>query len=160
VSCWARQLNNCLGQIGITLHPNEEVDEDAVYGRADLQWMQAVTPTLLDGDVRDIPDDVHDGFRVHTYLQWFSGDNDVRSKFWYHVNQMSHIQVPSLFRMGCHWLNVTTCRVGGEYVPRSKRECMWCGIGEREDEAHILSCPLYDELRLQCGLRMSTCVNA
>ena len=104
------------------------------------------------GEVRAVPDDVREGFKAITYMKWFHDDCDVCARFWYCLDRPEQIQAVAQYRMGAHWLRIETGRFGRDALPRSQRVCLLCGTGEREDEAHVLLCPLYAHLRCEYGL--------
>lgn len=78
-------------------------------------------------------------------------DGDITTKFWYNLADCEQIKTIAQFRMGSHWLNVEQERCGVKSILRSKRLCKCCSLRVREDELHVLSCPLYHDLRRQYG---------
>ena len=51
-------------------------------------------------------------------------------------------------RISAHSLNIQTGRYGRNRVPRAERYCVYCALGDIEDEYDfILTCPCYEHLR-------------
>jgi hypothetical protein len=139
-----------LSQINVQLNLDGKIDEGKVAEKVYNLWFDNRTEdaqSLLTRKVREVPDEVTDGFKVFTYLKWFASKDDVKDRFWFHLNRFDHIQVVAQYRMGCHWLNIDTGRMGSVHVPRIRRICTCCDSGEREDELHLLDCPVYAGLR-------------
>ena len=103
--------------------------------------------------VRSRSDQERDGFKLLTYSTWFDDQQgDVKSTFWFNLNRPEQIKTMACFRLGSHWLNVETERFGKPILPRSQRLCKCCKLGAREDELHLLYCPLYVGLRFTHGI--------
>jgi len=106
--------------------------------------------------VRSQPDGDRVGFKSLVYQNWFfSPSQNIQDTFWYHLNNYKYICEVARFRMGSHSLNIETDRYGRGYIPRSARLCRCCESGEREDELHFLTCPLYEHLRHDFNFRFS-----
>lgn len=102
--------------------------------------------------VRKVPDHMSKDFKSITYLSWFASDVETKGKFWYHLNRADFIRVVAQYRLGNSWLEIESGRY--RRVPRSQRvcPCSTCvGANRREDEAHLLVCPLYEQLREKYG---------
>ena len=66
----------------------------------------------------------------------------------FHLHQHDRIRVMAQFRLGSHWLEIERGRLTRPRTTRGQRHCQWCsGTGKLEDEAHLLECPHYIELR-------------
>ena len=154
--CWAGQLARCLGKFGVDLFARSDriVDVDEVLDVAQAQWQAGMFSTLQPEGwtrgttVRSLPDEARVGFKTLTYFRWFADEgSDIGSAFWYALNRPEQITTVARFRMGCHWLNIENDRIAKTYIPRSHRLCRCCDMGVREDELHVLECPLYQDLR-------------
>jgi hypothetical protein len=143
-SSWAADFFQCLQKLGVSAGVDNLVDEQSVIQRARDLWLSRQGCVQAVERVRDIPDTVHKNIKATTYMTWFASGRDSRSRFWYHLDMRSHIKIVAKFRMGCSWLNIETGR--WQKVPRSGRVCgcsTCVGMGRREDEAHLIECPLY-----------------
>jgi hypothetical protein len=111
-------------------------------------WGKLPDPAL---EVRDVPDRLRVGFRLHVYKKWFySPLNHMHAHpFTRHLFDHEQIRAVAQYRMGVHWLNSVSMK---RSVPRSKRHCRCCSVCE--DEMHIFECPLYAGLRdrFNCNL--------
>ena len=95
--------------------------------------------------VRAAPDGFSRGFKLYTYASWFAPGDWIRGESWTrHLTRADHVRVMAQFRLGSHWLQVQQGRF--MRIPRSQRCCTHCP-GCVEDEAHILQCPKYSDLR-------------
>jgi hypothetical protein len=163
--CWAARLQACLRRdykADFVLPQGDGVesslDEQGIMREVKGKWWDKLKAKLppVDGQsaqtmsvVRSVPDECHDGFKLLTYFRWFAPtDSDMRKSFWYTLSRKEHISVVAKFRMGVHWLNIDAGRMHN-CMPRSQRLCKCCDLRSREDELHVLSCPLYRELRAQ-----------
>ena len=99
--------------------------------------------------VRAAPAAFSKGFKLFTYERWFAVDVWERKSSWmFHLQNPQHIRVTAQFRLGSHWLQIEQGRHAKPKQRRGQRTCQWCsGQGRREDEAHLLECPHYTELR-------------
>jgi hypothetical protein len=152
--CWAGHLSACLRRYDVDiLNMDEEggIDIKAVTVVACDQWLKRISGTLPqqcgNSFVRSRKDDERDGFKTITYLSWFSCEDSLKKSFWHNINKLEHIKVVARFRMGSHWLNVENDRISKKYVPRSRRLCKCCKLNVREDELHVIYCPVYFEFR-------------
>ena len=146
-SAWVSDFMRCLGKLDVPIGANMQVNEAAVIERAQNMWLSRQGCAQAVQCVRDIPDNVHQNIKAITYLSWFASDVDVKCRFWYNLDVANQIKVVARFCMGCSWLNIEAGR--WQRIPRSERvcQCTTCvGQGVREDEAHILECPLYNNL--------------
>jgi hypothetical protein len=161
-SCWASLFVKCLRDVGAVQTFDEvrnastgsliNFDVPIIVQKMVEQWSQYEWADMAiaaeSGPVRACPGNVRDGFKLHTYHRWFRADAfEKKHSFMYHLQRHDHIQVVAQFRMGAHWLNVEMMRHGG--VPRDRRLCTCCDQKAREDEMHIMECPLYATLRTQ-----------
>jgi hypothetical protein len=161
--CWAARLQACLRRdykTDFVLPECDDVesslDEQDIMRAVKGRWWGKLTaklPTMEDQSaqtmsvVRSVPDECHDGFKLLTYFRWFAPmDMDMRKSFWYTLSRKEHICVVAKFRMGVHWLNIDSGRMHN-CMPRSQRLCKACDLNSREDELHVLSCPVYRDLR-------------
>ena len=161
--CWAAQLGSCVAKCGVTMPVRGDLffDVESVISTARERWLSRIghMSSILEGvdrgpsQVRARSDDDRKGFKALVYFRWFAAeDGDLRSTFWYNLNRPEQISTVACFRMGCHWLDVENGRISRPRVPRSQRTCKCCGLGAREDEIHVLHCPLYVGLRWKHGM--------
>jgi len=156
-NCWARQLHKCIRRdtgidilntaagtaLDVTGIMNMVAAELQRSYATDMPMMEAADTASL---VRRVPDDVAGrpikGFKYHTYSRWFSTQHtDRMTTFWHNLSRFKLIQIVAQFRLGAHWLNIESGRFNKQ--PRSARLCSCCSMLDREDELHMLSCPLY-----------------
>lgn len=99
--------------------------------------------------MRAAPASFNAGFKLFTYEQWFAYDErEKRDRWMLHLHRQDHIRVTAQLRLGSHWLEIEKGRLARPPLAREQRVCRWCsGAGKREDEAHLLECPHYMELR-------------
>ena len=101
--------------------------------------------------VRNVPDGGirgMEGFKTFTYSRWFAPMSEHKhTRFWRHLNNSDQIKAVAQFRLGAHWLNIETSRFSRPPVPRSRRLCNCCHLDDREDELHVLLCPLFLDAR-------------
>jgi hypothetical protein len=155
-SCWAAQLLNCLSKHGFDCEDRSVADvADDVCGGACVdrevmlnEWRDIKGLSVGDQPVRDIPDDMRDGFKTTKYMRWFAEqDVDLRGRYWYHLCRPFDINAVARFRMSSHDLNVEMQRCHG--LTRSQRVCACCSMLDVEDEWHVVfDCPLYHPVRL------------
>ena len=158
--CWVGHLAKCVGKFGVDLFGRSDfiLDVNEVLDVAQAQWQARMLGNLqpedgVRGMVRSLSDDVHVGFKTITYFRWFADvESDIKTTFWYALNRPEQISTVARFRMGCHWLNIENDRIAKPYTPRSRRLCRCCEMGVREDELHVLECPLYQDLRCAHGV--------
>ena len=153
-SCWAAQLVKCLRRYGVEVGTNGQWDVDECLEVLTKAWVLSIVK-IEGGDrqIRSIPDEERDGFKVRTYCKWFCDlDCDVESTFWYCLHRPQQIRDVACLRLGSHNLNIDIQRrVKGCDVKRSGRLCVCCDTQEREDEMHMLHCSLYQEYRDRFG---------
>ena len=102
--------------------------------------------------VRAPNDDKRSGFKLLTYLNWFADEEEVHTRFWFHLTRKVHINNVAQLRLGSHWLGIETDRFIRPRIPRSRRVCKCCEAGVREDELHfMLGCKTYAHLRLEAN---------
>ena len=147
---WCSHFFKCLSKFDIEL-PNDGslfLNEDLIVEKAYSKWWKdSVKGMPLNFNVRGVPESVHNGFRSVTYVQWFECDDETKStSFWKHLVEPEQIKIVSQFRMGVHWLNIDAGRFRNG-TNRTGRKCLCCDQNEVEDEAHILTCPVYSEIR-------------
>jgi hypothetical protein len=103
--------------------------------------------------VHSCPDEHHDGFKMLKYDCWFRGfDHDTADmRRWARLqsytctlHERDLIRVVAQFRTASHWLGCESLRP--TVAARSKRYCVSCH-GTCEDEYHVLTCPLYEDIR-------------
>ncbi len=160
--CWAGYFARRLQSYGIDLlsNPQDKVDVKNTLAVACDQWHAKISRNLPMVEtnsgcsrVRSRSDQERDGFKLLTYSTWFDDQQgDVKSTFWFNLNRPEQIKTMACFRLGSHWLNVETERFGKPILPRSQRLCKCCKLGAREDELHLLYCPLYVGLRFTHGI--------
>jgi len=104
--------------------------------------------------VREIPDNVRDGFKHMKYDRWFRKNPMLETELKYRnsccLNALfssSHVRVVSNFRLGMGSLNCETLR--SSHPARSTRHCVKCDLHDIEDEVHVLVCPAYRAVRDQ-----------
>jgi hypothetical protein len=160
VDSWSRHLSCCLQRVNCqsaidAIMVGEEVDvEECVEELVDFQiahfWKDL--PDAPETPVRAQPDDARTGFKLLTYDRWFRTDDPILP-FTKALVHRERITAVARFRMGSHALGVETGRWGVNVngrrvmVERSKRLCLCCRLGERDDELHVLSCPSLEPLR-------------
>ena len=159
-NCWARQLQKCVARdAGVDIFNNIatplSVTKIMSIVAAKLQQGYSVDMPYVSTNhpasvVRGIPDEVGGrpvkGFKQYTYSKWFSpGMVDKHTTFWHNLHIFKHIQTVAQFRLGVHWLNIEWGRFHKQ--PRSSRLCNCCGMNDREDELHFLTCPMYYFIR-------------
>jgi len=149
-SGWVRDLSKCLAVLDVPLVFGGQIDELMVYERAYEVWLSRHGTAQSDVRVRDIPDSDRRHFRFITYMSWFASDGNIIDRFWYQLDRVDLIQSIARYRFGCHGLNIDRQRQNG--VPRSMRACRMCALDDREDEAHILICPAYEDIRQRFGV--------
>ena len=163
VTCWAAQLAMCMTKCGVTMPDmgDRSVDVDDIMSKARERWLSKIdyrrcTHKGVDrglSEVRAMGDDDSKGFKTAVYFKWFAAEDvDLKSTFWYNLNKPKQISILARFRMGCHWLDVENGRMSRPRVPRSQRICKCCKLRAREDEMHVLHCPLYAGLRWMHGV--------
>ena len=65
-----------------------------------------------------------------------------------HLFDQERVRAVARVRMGVHWLNADRVKA----LPRSQRVCKCCRLRVREDELHLLECPVYADLRQRHGI--------
>lgn len=147
--CWAAQFAKCLRREGVHLQYNSLLNANSITKSMHDRWWCHITRGYLNYayDVRGVPDDVHKGFKHATYMKWFhSNSTGKHHTFWYNLNDFSQIKAVAQFRLGSHWLNIERGRYTHS-VRRSQRICKCCDMKDREDEVHLLACPMYFDIR-------------
>jgi hypothetical protein len=160
---WAKNLQKFLARYGVSLldhcdrHP---IDVKLVMGIIREKWQHELcakySPNIhvVDGTfqcslrVRSVPMAVSVGFKNITYLKWFADTTcDIKTTFWYNLHRKVQIRDVACFRLGSHWLNIEMQRFLSGTVPRNERTCPFCVESDSiEDELHVLTCPLYDDI--------------
>ena len=157
-TCWAAQLAMCMAKCGVTMpdRGDRSVDVDDIMNTARERWLSKIDYRRCAhegvdrgmSEVRAMDDGDSKGFKTLVYFKWFAAEDvDLKSTFWYNLNTPKQISIVARFRMGCHWLDVENGRISRPRVPRSQRICKCCTLRAREDELHVLHCPLYVGLR-------------
>lgn len=150
---WVRALQSALTRWGIhVLGSFEEIDVDQVVDQVIDKWKRGMCVPCVDTPIRDIPDDVREGFKTLKYRRWFYADPCMmkQTKYTSVLHRFEQINTIAKFRMGCHWLNCETARkVDGVCIPRSERVCTLCDFNRCEDEMHVFECPFYTDIRLR-----------
>jgi len=161
-NCWARQLHKCIRRdTGIDIlntAAGATLDVTGIMNKvsAELQRSHATDMPVESANtaslIRRVPDDVAGkpikGFKYHTYSRWFSTQpSDRVTTFWHNLSRFKHIQIVAQFRLGAHWLNIESGRFHKQ--PHSTRVCTCCSMLDREDELHLLTCPLYYFTRVE-----------
>jgi hypothetical protein len=154
--CWAMQFRKSVGSDQACVAADGRMmvlPEKVIVDAATQVWRQSLSSSLPnmppeeENVVRNWPDHVSRGFKLLTYRMWFAPDDGTPKKhrWWFHVNDKARIEALAQFRLGSHWLQVERGRYTG--VPRSQRCCSFCENAARDDEMHLLQCPLYAGLR-------------
>jgi len=150
---WVRALKSALTRWGIHVLDNfEEIDVDQVVEKVIDRWRRGSYVLNTDIQLRNIPDNLREGFKTLKYKRWFYADPCMvkQPKYISVLHKFEQINTIAKFRMGCHWLNCeTTRKVDGICLPRSKRVCTLCDFNRCEDEMHLFECPFYTDLRLK-----------
>jgi hypothetical protein len=145
---WCANLRKCMQKLDIQLNAGQDIDERMVMDRAQAMWVSRLGSMTRVESVRSIPDSVSKDFKAITYFSWFAAEMGPDRKFWFHLNRADLIKTVARYRMGNSWLEIESGRY--QRVPRSLRvcPCSTCiGALRREDEAHLMVCPLYEGLR-------------
>ena len=157
---WSFHFTRCMAELGIAWQnahgAPQQVDLPGLEHRMHERWQLKEWGHIEDLDmawslqpcaVRAAPETFTRGFKLYTYASWFAPENWVRGESWTrHLTRRDHVRVMSQFRLGSHWLQVQQGRF--TRTPRSQRCCTHCA-GCIEDEAHVLQCPKYADLRLR-----------
>ena len=155
---WSSGFTRCMDELGIAWRDAEgapqKVDLPALVHRMAERWQHREWGHIDDtGEawalqpcaVRAAPEAFTRGFKLYTYANWFAPDAWVRGESWTrHLTRRDHVRVMAQFRLGSHWLQVQQGRF--TRISRAQRCCMHCH-GCVEDEAHVLQCPRYADLR-------------
>lgn len=157
--CWAYCFQKCLGAGG-NAPVSTSIDENDAASYMIDDWLRRSSHTLMhegqvEREVRSVPDHEHRGFKILTYFKWFAtvGGEPRQRKWWFYLHDREHICTMAQFRLGSHWLDIEIRRFR-DRTSRSLRVCRCCTEGVREDEMHILTCPLYQDIRISCGLTL------
>ena len=160
-NCWAAHMDRRLRNFGINILTvtNIKIPMQTIKQLCTEQYFgKTIPPCCFSAGnvVRSQPDGDRSGFKSLVYHNWFySPLQNIQDTFWYNLNSYKQISTISRFRMGSHHLNIETDRYGRGYLPRSARLCKCCNSGEREDELHFLTCPLYQDLRRDFNFNFS-----
>ena len=155
---WSFSFTKCMDELGITWRDAQgvpqRVDLPGLEHRMAERWQQREWGHIDDlGEawalqpcaVRAAPEGFSRGFKLYTYAHWFAPETWVRAESWTrHLTRADHVRVMAQLRLGSHWLQIQQGRC--TRTPRSQRCCTHCD-GCVEDEAHILQCPKYLDLR-------------
>ena len=155
---WAFSFTRCMDELGIAWKDAQgalqKVDLAGLEHRMAERWQDrewahsddlGAAWALQPCAVRAAPEGFSRGFKLYTFATWFAPETWVRSESWTrHLTRADHIRVMAQFRLGSHWLQIQQGRF--TRTPRSQRCCTHCA-GCVEDEAHILQCPKYLDLR-------------
>jgi hypothetical protein len=167
---WAFHFTTCMNELGI-MWQNENgspqpVDLSSICTRMEQKW-HATDWDVVDNvhdewsldqqAVRAAPMSYSTGFSRFTYMNWFAAEEWVRNEHWStHLHKREHINAVAQIRLGSHWLDIQQGRMARPRRPRNMRCCKHCA-GIVEDEAHLLECPGYADLRQRFGI--DTCIN-
>ena len=173
---WSSSFTHCMDELGIAWRDAQgapqKVDVPGIEHRMAERWQQrewgrtddlGAAWALQPCTVRAAPDSFSAGFKLYTYAAWFAPDAWVRGESWTrHLTRRDHVRVMAQFRLGSHWLQIQQGRF--TRTPRSQRCCVHCP-GCIEDEAHVLQCPRYADLRARYGvptiaIPTDTCIKA
>jgi len=152
-NCWVANLDRFMSTFDINILTDMSFlfDIDEVMTTIVERWWADHAAPNVGCMVRNIPDNERKGFRTLTYFKWFAADssNDRFSTFWYNLNRFSQIQIVARFRLGSHDLEIDKGRRAKPCIRRSERKCKLCNLDAREDELHVMHCPVYFEFRAQ-----------
>ena len=157
---WSSAFTRCMDEMGITWKDAQgapqTVDLQSLEHRMAERWHQhewghiddlGTAWSLQPCAVRAAPADFSRGFKLYTYAHWFAPESWVRGESWTrHVTRREHVRIVAQFRLGSHWLQIQQGRF--TRTPRPQRCCTHCP-GCIEDEAHLLHCPEYADLRVR-----------
>ena len=155
---WSSGFTQSMDELGIAWKDAQgapqKVDLPALEHRMAERWQQREWGHIDDTGaawalqpcaVRAAPEAFTKGFKLYTYANWFAPDNWVRGESWTrHLTRRDHVRIMAQFRLGSHWLQVQQGRF--TRTSRAQRCCLHCP-GCVEDEAHVLQCPRYADLR-------------
>ena len=155
---WSFHFTRCMAEFGINWKDAQgtpqKVDLPGLEHRMAERWQQhewghiddiGSAWSLQPCVVRAAPDGFSRGFKLYTYANWFAPEEWVRGESWTrHLTRADHVRAMAQFRLGSHWLQIQQGRF--TRTPRSQRCCAHC-TGCVEDEAHVLQCPRYLDLR-------------
>lgn len=163
---WSFHFTRCMDELGVVWQDvdgnPQPIDLGTVCNRMSEKWEHAVWGVVNDlGEdwalapcaVRAAPTSFSAGFKLYTYKSWFCMDDWSRKQHWsYYLQKHEQIKAMAQFRLGSHWLEIQRGRFA-----RRARDARCCGrCGMREDEAHLLECPAYEDLRLRYGITTCT----
>jgi hypothetical protein len=140
-------MNNALTNLGCAtqLNGTDPVDVDMIVQEAVDKWKSS--PITAPFMVRNIPNDLHTGFKSIKYYKWFALQEPTKN-FVPFLHRMEQISAVAQFRMCAHWLNCEKRKdMDGNPVPRSSRICQLCSSHTCEDEMHIFDCTFYTDIR-------------
>ena len=167
---WAHHFISCMEELGMRWRDEngaaQAVDIAVLRTRMNERWEASewgVVADLTDAwtlqpcTVRAAPSSFQRGFKLYTYKAWFEREEWCKKQHWsYHLNKREHIRAVAELRLGSHWLAVQRGRLARPRRPRHQRCCTRCP-GTIEDEAHLLECPDYEDLRGRFGIE--TCAS-
>jgi len=153
---WVANMRRCMHRLEVQVNAGQYLNEALILDKAKALYLARLGN--IDGvdSVRRVPDHLSKDFKAITYLSWFASDMGPKGKFWYHLNRADFISVVARYRLGNSWLEIESGRY--RRIPRSQRvcPCSTCrGVPRREDEAHLLVCPLYEQLRAKYRFHLS-----
>jgi hypothetical protein len=146
------------------MHCGEVLSTEDICNKAVHAWMAHVadshsfgvdrTNRVVDDTpaVREVPDNVHHGFKHIKYHRWFRNPHESDGVMKYKDScclnalfSVAHVRTIFNFRLGMSGLNCESMR--NTHPARSTRHCARCNLCDIEDEVHVLICPSYTDLR-------------
>lgn len=165
---WSFHFTKCMDELGVAWRDADSnllpVDLGTVGNRMADKWSHAECGVLEDlGEawalepcaVRAAPASFSHGFKLYTYMNWFALEEWSRKLHWsFFLQAPEHIKAMAQLRLGSHWLEVQQGRLARPRKPRKERCCVQCN-NMIEDEAHLLECQAYADLREKYGISTS-----
>ena len=146
------------------VHCGQVLSTEDICNKAVHAWMAHVADshsfgvdranTVVDDTpaVREVPDNVHHGFKHIKHHNWFRNPHESDGVMKYKNScclnalfSVAHVRTIFNFRLGMSGLNCESMR--NTHPARSTRHCARCNFCDIEDEVHVLICPSYTDLR-------------
>jgi len=146
-----RKMSNCADEIHLGMRIDDK--SDFVIERwHKASWEKAIRRE--DIPIRAWTDTQREGFKFAKYKSWFGGNlgrcmkgacDEESRHFTDVVATCTHVRNIAGYRCGSSWLNCETMRC--KKVARSERYCQLCEVRGCEDEAHVMVCDAYEDIR-------------